>query len=93
MRVIGRVRKLHVHQGSAAEVHAVRDAMPEQHGEYASHTEDEREGQKIPLLAQKIDAGIAKELQDELPCSKVSEVSRFQSFNVTSAMLANFLKL
>jgi hypothetical protein len=36
--------------------------MPEQHGAYASHAEDEREGQKIPLLAQKIDVGIAKEL-------------------------------
>jgi hypothetical protein len=36
--------------------------MPEQHGKYAGYTEYERKSEKIPLLAEKIDVGIAKEL-------------------------------
>src|SRR5579864_9526954 len=60
--VIGRVRELHVNQRAAAEVDAVRDAVPEQHGKYPRHAEDQRKGEKIPLLAEKIYAGTAKEL-------------------------------
>jgi hypothetical protein len=62
--------------------------MPEQHGKNTSYAENERKGEKVPLLAEKIDVGIAKELQDELPCFKVSrfqgfKVSRFQGFKVS----------
>jgi hypothetical protein len=36
--------------------------MPEQQGKYARYAEDQREGKKIPLLAQKIYIRVAKEL-------------------------------
>ena len=36
--------------------------MPEQHGKDARHAEHQRESEKIPLLSEKIDVGIAKEL-------------------------------
>jgi hypothetical protein len=52
--------------------------MPEQHGTQACHTEDEGEGEKIPLLAEEIYVGIAKKLQAKAPGFKVSEVSTFQ---------------
>ena len=60
--VVGRVRELHVHQRSAAEINAPRDAMPEQHGKQSRNAENQRKGEKVPLLAQKIYVGIAKEL-------------------------------
>jgi hypothetical protein len=41
--------------------------VPEQHGKQARHAEHEREGEKIPLLAEKIDVGIAKELHQPYP--------------------------
>ena len=34
--------------------------MPEQHGKYARHTEHQRKGEKIPLLAQKVYVWISK---------------------------------
>jgi len=52
--------------------------MPEQHGEYASHTEDEREARKYHFLPRKSMLVLRKNSKDELPCSKVSEVSRFR---------------
>jgi hypothetical protein len=36
--------------------------VPEQHGKHTRNAEDQRKGEKIPLLAQKIYVGIAKEL-------------------------------
>ena len=60
--VIGWMRELHSHQRPAAKIHAPRDSVPEQHGEHARNAEDQREGEKVPFLAKKIDVGIAKEL-------------------------------
>jgi hypothetical protein len=34
--------------------------MPEQHGKYAGHAEDQRESEEVPLLAEKIYVGITK---------------------------------
>src|SRR5208337_1121826 len=59
--------ELHVNKSAAAEVHTVWDAVPEQHGKYAGHAEDQREGQKIPLFPKKIYVCIAKELHRLLP--------------------------
>jgi hypothetical protein len=36
--------------------------VPEQHGKQARNAEDQRKGEKIPFLSEKIDVGIAKEL-------------------------------
>jgi hypothetical protein len=36
--------------------------VPEQHGKQARDAEDQRKGEKIPFLSEKIDVGIAKEL-------------------------------
>jgi hypothetical protein len=36
--------------------------VPEQHGNKACDAKDQRKGEKIPLFAQKIYVGIAKEL-------------------------------
>jgi hypothetical protein len=58
--VIRWVRELHVDQGPAPEVYAQRDAMPKQHGKYSRHTEQQRKGEKIPLLAQKVYVWISK---------------------------------
>ena len=66
-RRVGRMRILHVHQRPAAEVHAQRNAVPEQHGNNSRHAEDQRKGEKIPLLAEKIDVRIFKEFQVQTP--------------------------
>jgi hypothetical protein len=34
--------------------------MPEQHGKYARHAEQQRKGEKIPLLAEKVYVRISK---------------------------------
>ena len=59
---VRRVRELHIDQRSAAEIDAPRDVVPEQHGKYARHAEDQRKGEKVPLLAEKIDVDVMKEL-------------------------------
>src|SRR5438128_12611694 len=55
------MRELHVDQSSTAEVYAQRNAMPEQHGKHSRHAEHQRKGEKIPLLAEKVDVGLFKE--------------------------------
>src|SRR5262249_28678585 len=59
--VVGRVSEFYVDQGSTTKIHAQRDPVPEQHGEDAGHAEYEREAEEVPLLAEKIDVGVAKE--------------------------------
>src|SRR5207253_8030892 len=54
------IHKLHVDQGAATEIHAQRNAVPEQHGKNASHAEDQREAEEVPLFTKKIDICIAK---------------------------------
>src|ERR1700687_223853 len=61
---VRRVRELHINQRSAAEVYSPRNVVPEQHGKQARDAEDQRKGKKIPLLSEKIDIGIAKELHE-----------------------------
>jgi hypothetical protein len=56
------MREPDVDERSAAEVHTPRNAMPEQHGKHPGYAKDQRKGQKVPFLAQKIYVGIAKEL-------------------------------
>jgi hypothetical protein len=60
--LVGRVGELHIHKGSAAEVYAPRNVVPEQDGNEAGNAKDQRKGEKIPLFAEKIYVGIAKEL-------------------------------
>jgi hypothetical protein len=54
------INEFHVHQRAAAEINAQRDLVLEKHGKYASHAEDQREAEEVPLFAQEIDVGIAK---------------------------------
>ena len=58
--LIGLLGKLHIHQRAAPELHSQGDAVPEKHGKQASHAEDQREAQEIPLLAQEIYVCVAK---------------------------------
>ena len=57
---VRRLGELHVDQRSAAELHAQRNVVPEQHGADSGDAEDQREGKEIPFLAKKIDVGITK---------------------------------
>ena len=57
---VRRLRELHIDQRAAAKLHAQRNVVPEQHGTDSGDAEDQREGEKVPLLAQEIDIGIAK---------------------------------
>jgi hypothetical protein len=41
--------------------------VPEQHGKNASHAEDQRESEEIPLLAEEIYVWIAKKFHAALP--------------------------
>src|ERR1700722_2265155 len=60
---IGRRRsvELHVDQRAALEVDAQRNAVPEENGQQASHTENEREAEEIPLLPQPVDLYVVKQ--------------------------------
>ena len=57
---VRRLRELHVDQGSATELNAQRNMVPEQHGEDSGNAEDQREGKEIPFLAKKVDIGVSK---------------------------------
>src|SRR5258708_803190 len=64
---IGRMRILDENQRAAAEVNAERNTMPECHGKHSRHAEDKREREEVPLLAEKIDVGVAKKFQVQTP--------------------------
>src|SRR5262249_12987457 len=57
---IRRVSELYIHYRPAPEFDAQRNLVPEEHGENAGHTEDQRKAEEVPFLAQEIDVGIAK---------------------------------
>ena len=59
---VRRVCELHIDERSTAEVDAPRNVVPEQHGKQARDAKNQRKREKIPLFAQKIYVGIAKEL-------------------------------
>ena len=66
LSVIRRMGELYGNDGTAAEVDAQRNAMPEEHGENAGHAEDQREREEVPFLTKKIDVCIAKEFHESL---------------------------
>ena len=74
--VIRLVRVLDVDQGPTAEVDSKWQAMPEQHRENSRYAEDEREGDEVPLLTEKVDIRITKKFHAK------PQVSMFQSFDV-----------
>src|SRR5215469_11247799 len=73
---IRRARELHVDQGAAAEVDSPgkRSSGPspsKPHGNETRDTEDQRESKEVPLLAEKIDVDVMKELHRSSPLSQI----------------------
>ncbi len=58
---VGLLGELNVHDGAAAEIDAERNVMPEQHGSDAGEGEDQRESEKVPLLAKEVDICATKQ--------------------------------
>src|SRR5271165_708698 len=52
--------ELDINQRATAELYAQRNAVPKENRAQSGDAEDQRKGKEVPLLAQKIDVGIAK---------------------------------
>jgi hypothetical protein len=62
--------------------------MPEEHGEHSRHTEHQRKGEKIPLLAQKVYVWISKKFHAVV--KPLSSYSIFAFLCVLCGALATF---
>ena len=66
--------------GTALEVHAPRNAMPEQHAEHAGDREDQREAEEVPLLTQPVDVCVPKQFHvassSDTDATKVNKICR-----------------
>ena len=57
---LGWIGELHVDVGSATELHAHGQPVPDQHGKNAGDAEDQGEGEKAPFPAEKVNVRVAK---------------------------------
>ena len=58
---VGGLIEAHGDVRATLEIHALRDAVPEEHAEDSGYGEDEREAEEVPLLAQPVDVRLLEE--------------------------------